>query len=153
MRAHFITRIKCDSCTAVAFSARKLRAASMDVPVVHYGGSTLPRATPREVARPEQASQPRAIRQGATCHSVQRREAEAGAATNRTSVSRHVTLSARREAEAGVATTSGSTNRLAAHCVAPWVCTAHHTHSVADPATNSTYVYTCTCYANLTIGA
>jgi hypothetical protein len=78
----------------------------MDVPVVHYGMPTLPRATQRDVARPEQASQPLALRQGAKCHSVHRCDAEAGAATNRTSVRRHVTLSARREAEAGVATTT-----------------------------------------------
>jgi hypothetical protein len=86
----------------------------MDFPVVHFGMPTLPRATQRDVARPEQASQPLALRQGATCHSLLRREAKAGVATNRASVSRHVTLSVRREAEAGIATTSSSTNRHAA---------------------------------------
>jgi hypothetical protein len=58
LKALFLNSIKCDSCTAVAFSALKLRAAAMDVPVVHYGMATLPRATERDVARPEQASQP-----------------------------------------------------------------------------------------------
>jgi hypothetical protein len=57
----------------------------MDVPGEHFGMSSLPRATQRDVAT-------LAIRHGATCHSLQRREAEAGVATNRTSVSRHVTL-------------------------------------------------------------
>jgi hypothetical protein len=55
----------------------------MVVALVHYGMPTLPRATQCNVAL-----------------------AEAGVATNRASVRRHVTLSARREAEAGVATTS-----------------------------------------------
>jgi hypothetical protein len=86
----------------------------MDVPVVHFGMPTLARATQRDVSRPEQASQPLALRQGATCHSLLRREAEAGVETNRGSVSRHMTLSARREAEAGVATTSSSTTSHAA---------------------------------------
>jgi hypothetical protein len=58
IKALFLTSMKCDSCTAVAFSALKLRAAAMDVPVVHYGMPTLPRATERDVARPAQASQP-----------------------------------------------------------------------------------------------
>jgi hypothetical protein len=58
LKALFFTSIKGDNCTAVAFSALKLTAAAMDVPVVHYGMPTLPRATERDVARPEQASQP-----------------------------------------------------------------------------------------------
>jgi hypothetical protein len=58
LKALFLTSIKCDSCTAVAFSAFKLRAAAMDVPVVHNGMPTSSRATERDVARPEQASQP-----------------------------------------------------------------------------------------------
>jgi hypothetical protein len=78
----------------------------MEVPGEHFGMPACPRATQRDVARPEQASQPLALRQGATCHSLQRREAEAGVATNRTSASRHVTLGAGREDEASVATTS-----------------------------------------------
>jgi hypothetical protein len=86
----------------------------MDVPGEHFGMPALPRATQRDVARTEQASKLLALRQGATCHSVQNREAEAGVATNKISVSRHVTLSARREAEAGVATTSSSITRHAA---------------------------------------
>jgi hypothetical protein len=81
LKALFISCIICDSCIALANCIRKLTAASADVPVVHY-----------EMI--------------AACHSVQRREAEAGAATNRTSVSRLVTLSASREAEANVAITS-----------------------------------------------
>jgi hypothetical protein len=79
----------------------------MDVPVEHFGMPTLPRATQRDVAT-------LALQQGATCHSLRHREAEAGIATNRTSASRHVTLSARREDEAGVATTTSSTTRHAA---------------------------------------
>jgi hypothetical protein len=79
----------------------------MDVPGEHFAMPSLPRANQRDVAT-------LAIRQGATCHSLQRREAEAGDATNRILVSRHVTLSARRETEAGVATTSSSTTRRAA---------------------------------------
>jgi hypothetical protein len=75
--------------------------------------TTLPRATQREVAGPEQA-QPLAFRHGATCHSVQRREAEAGVATNRTLLSRPVTFSASRGAEAAVVTTCSSTTRHAA---------------------------------------
>jgi hypothetical protein len=115
IKAHSITRIKCDGSISVAFSARKLRAASIDVPVVHCGMTTLPRATQRDISRTEQASQPQSI--STRRHvplSATRREAEAGAVTNRTSVSRHVTLSARREAEAGVATTSSSPSRHAA---------------------------------------
>jgi hypothetical protein len=54
LKALFLTSIKCVSCTAVAFSALKLMAAAMDVPVVHYGMPTLPRATERDAARPEQ---------------------------------------------------------------------------------------------------
>jgi hypothetical protein len=49
----------------------------MDVPGEHFRMPTLARATQRDVARPEQASQPLALRQGATCHSLQCREAEA----------------------------------------------------------------------------
>jgi hypothetical protein len=90
----------------------------MDVPVEHFGMPTLPHATQRDVAI-------LALRQGATCHSMQRREAEAGVATDRTSAIRHVTLSARREDEAGVATTSSSTTRHAAMGVDD----ASHTYS------------------------
>jgi hypothetical protein len=54
LKSLFLTSIKCVSCTAVAFSALKLRAAAMDVPVVHYGIPTLPRATKRDAARLEQ---------------------------------------------------------------------------------------------------
>jgi hypothetical protein len=102
-----------------------LRKDSLDVPVVHFGIPTLPRATQRDVARPEQASQPLALRQGATCHSLQRREAESGVASKRPSISRHVTFSGRREAEAGVATTSSSATRHAA----VGVDDASHTYS------------------------
>jgi hypothetical protein len=79
----------------------------MDIPVEQFGVPMLPRATQRDVAT-------LALRQGATCHLLQRREAETCVATNRTSASRHVTLSARREAEAGVATTTSLTTRHAA---------------------------------------
>jgi hypothetical protein len=128
IQAHFTTSIKCDSSISVAFNAHKLRAASMDIPVAQYGMPTLTRASQRGVARPEQASQRLALRQGATCQSVQRRGAEAGAATNRTSVSRHMTLSARREAEDGVATTSSPTTRHATRS-AVWPHDALHTYS------------------------
>jgi hypothetical protein len=80
----------------------------MDVPVVNFGMPTLSRDTQRDVTRPDQVLQPLDLQQGAMCLLLQRREAEAGVATNRTSVSRHVKLSARREAEIGVATTSSS---------------------------------------------
>jgi hypothetical protein len=42
----------------------------MDVPVEQFGMPTLPRAIQRDVTT-------RALRQGATCHSLQRREADA----------------------------------------------------------------------------
>jgi hypothetical protein len=90
----------------------------MDVPVEHFGMPTLPHATQHDVAT-------LALRQGATCHSLQRREAEAGVATNISSASRHVTISAHREDEAGVATTSSSTTRHAA----AGVDDASHTYS------------------------
>jgi hypothetical protein len=35
IKVHSISRMKCDSSISVAFSARKLRAASKDFPVVH----------------------------------------------------------------------------------------------------------------------
>jgi hypothetical protein len=90
----------------------------MDVPVEHFGMPTLPRATQRNFAT-------LSLRQGATSLSLQRREAEAGVATNISSASRHVTLSARREDEAGVTTTSSSTTRHAA----VGVDDASHTYS------------------------
>jgi hypothetical protein len=52
LKVLFLTCIKCDSCTAAAVSARKLRAAAVEVPVVHYGMPTLPRATERDVVKP-----------------------------------------------------------------------------------------------------
>jgi hypothetical protein len=67
-----------------AVSACKFTAASVDVPVVHYGMPTLPRASQCSVSRPKQVSQPIELREVATCHSVQRREAKAGVAINRT---------------------------------------------------------------------
>jgi hypothetical protein len=103
----------------------------MDVPVVLFGIPTLPCATQRDAARPEQVSQPLALRQGATCHSLQRRDAEEGVATNTTSGSRHVTISARREAEAGVAATRSSTTGNAA-LSAVWVDDASHTYSIVQ---------------------
>jgi hypothetical protein len=90
----------------------------MDVPIEHFGMPTFPCATQRDVTT-------LALRQGATCHSLQRREAEAGVATNRTSASRHVTLGARRKTEAGVAATSSSKTRHAA----VGVDDASHTYS------------------------
>jgi hypothetical protein len=67
-----------------AVSAYMFTAAFVDVPVVHYGMPTLPRASQCNVSRPKQVSQPIELREVATCHSVQRREAKAGVAINRT---------------------------------------------------------------------
>jgi hypothetical protein len=50
----------------------------MDVLVEQFGMTTLPRATQRDIVT-------LALRQGATCHSLQRREAEACVATDRPS--------------------------------------------------------------------
>jgi hypothetical protein len=91
----------------------------MDVPVEHFGMPTFPRATQRDVAT-------LALRQGATCHSLQRREAEARVATNRTSASCHMTLGAQ------VARLKPASRPLAVRQLAtqPWGWTTRRTRTV-----------------------